>query len=84
MAGISNKINMKYLDESPRRQVLLRLPWPHYNDLKNMARHNGISITEMARHCFWHGYNLLDIQPPKMKRSEIILERARKQSRSKK
>ena len=72
---ISNKINMKYSDNSPRRQILLRVPWPLYRYLEGEAKHNNITITELARYYFYHGFNR-----DNPNRSKIILDRARKQS----
>jgi hypothetical protein len=71
---ISNKINMKFYDNSPQRQVNIRIEYPVYYFLKEEAAHNNMTITELVRHYFAEGFG--------RKRAETILEQARNKTKT--
>ena len=61
---------MQFYDDSPRRQVLIRLEYPIYDFLKKEAAYNNLTVTQLVRHYFAEGFG--------RKRADIILEKARK------
>jgi hypothetical protein len=63
---------MKFSDESPRRQVNIRLEYPFYNFLKGEAEFNHITITELIKYYAIKGFGF--------EKFKKIIERQRRNS----
>lgn len=62
---------MKYSDNSPQKQVLIRLEYPIFYYIKEEAKHNNMTVTELCRHYLIKGFG--------KNRFDIILNQARNQ-----
>jgi hypothetical protein len=73
---------MQFSEQSPRRQVNVRIEYPIFNFLRDEAAHNGISITQLVKYYFIHGFNHghIKIDPNKKYKSQLLIERARRKA----
>jgi hypothetical protein len=62
---------MKYHDNDPQNDVLIRIEWPIFRYLKNEAEFNKMTVTQLVKHYFAEGFG--------RKKADIILDKARKQ-----